>query len=134
MPPFFSNGPANQRRAGPSCDKPPTNLKVMVGVKQATETTGEQRAAGPGRGLWLDEGERAPTGGSAKARAGAKGERAPPDGSAEARAAATWGLDDGERAPPGGSAEAMAAATGVIDDGERAPPGGSAEARSWRCN
>ena len=49
------------------------------------------------------------------------GERAPSDGSAEAREAATGRLDDGERAPSGGSAEAGAVATGD----ERAPPGGS---------
>ena len=45
LPPFFSNGPAKQRRAGPSCDKPPTNLKVMVGVKASHGNHG--RAAGP---------------------------------------------------------------------------------------
>ena len=53
MPPFFSNGPAKKRRAGPSCDEPPTNLKVMVAK-------------------WgLDNGERAPPGGSAEAGAAA---------------------------------------------------------------
>ena len=64
LPPFFSNGPANQRRAGPSCDEPPTNLKVMVGVKKR-----KPRPERPGRGLWPDDGERAPPGGSAEARA-----------------------------------------------------------------
>ena len=37
--PFFSNGPANRSRAGPSYDEPTTNLKVMVGARQATGTT-----------------------------------------------------------------------------------------------
>ena len=48
-----------------------------------------QANGGPSRGLWRDDGE-----------------FAPPGGSAEAGAAATVGLDNGERAPPGGSAEA----------------------------
>ena len=62
------------------------------------------------------------------------GERAPPGRPAEARAAAaSKGRDDGERAPPGGSAEdeaRAAAASKGRDNGERAPPGGSAEARA----
>ena len=109
MPPFFLNGLAKQSQASPSCDEPPTNLKVMVGVKASNGNHGQ--SGGPGRGLWRDDGE-----------------RAPPGGSAEAGAAATGKLDNGERAPPGGSAEARAAAinerypTRPTPDMSRGPP------------
>ena len=70
MPPFFSNGPANNRRAGPSCDEPPTNLKVMVGVKARNKN--HSQGGGPGSAearaaatVGRDDGERAPPGGSA---------------------------------------------------------------------
>ena len=61
----------------------------MVRVKARNGNHGQ--SGGPGRGLGRDDGERAPHGGSA-----------------EARAAATGVLENG--APPGGSAEAGAAA------------------------
>ena len=131
MPLFLSNGPANQRPAG--CDEPPTYLKVMVGARNGNKCQGGKRS----REMGLDDGERAPPGGSAEeARAAATGgldycERVPPGGSDEEARAATGGLDDGERAPPGGSAEeARAAATGGLDYCELAPPGGSDEARA----
>ena len=90
--------------------------------RSGTAATLESR----GGGDWgLNDGERAPPGGSPKAGAAANlkeglddGERAPPCSSAKAGAAATGRLDDGERAPSDGSAEAGAAAMGVLDDGE----------------
>ena len=96
MPLFLSNGPANQRPAG--CDEPPTYLKVMVGARNGNKCQGGKRS----REMGLDDGERAPPGGSAE----------------EARAAATGGLDYCELAPPGGSDEARAATMVVRDDGE----------------
>ena len=78
----------------------------MVGVKASNGNHGQ--SGGPGRGLWRDDGERAPHGGPAEAGAAAINEH-----------------DNGERAQPGGSAEVGAAATGVLDKG--APPGGPAE-------
>ena len=71
----------------------------MVGVKASNGNHGQ--SGGPGRGLWRDDGE-----------------RAPPGGPAEAGAAASEGRDDGERAPPGGSAEARASTMVVRDDGQ----------------
>ena len=81
-----------------SCNEPPTNLKVMVGSRQATRTTacaaGAAKAGSAATGV-LDDDERAPV--------------APPGGSAGAGAAETSVLEDGERAPFGCSAEAGAA-------------------------
>ena len=90
MPPF----PANQRRAGSSCDEPSTNLKVMLGVKASNGK--QNQRGGPGRGQGSYDGERAPPGGLAEAGAAAinereEGESGPPSGSAEAGAAATKG-------------------------------------------
>ena len=59
----------------------------MVGVKKSNGNHG--RSCGPSRGQ---------AGGDGVLN---DGERAPPGGSAEAGAGATGVLDDGERAPPG---------------------------------
>ena len=48
LPPFFSNSQANKRQACPSCDEPPTNLKVMVGVKARNKN--HSQGGGPCQG------------------------------------------------------------------------------------